>query len=125
MQHFENNLCLRLNITNHYDNIFIGIIRYKVIILNVLPDKSFIRVILIHRIASVFPDRYDRLSMGGYILLFQTASEFATILPILSQEYHFDTDLYEYDDPIEGTCWNSRLYLISSDDALMMVYPAE
>ncbi len=63
--------------------------------------------------------------MGGYILLFQTASEFATILPILSQEYHFDTDLYEYDDPIEGTCWNSRLYLISSDDALMMVYPAE
>lgn len=67
-------------------------------------------------------------SMGGYLLYFPTAEDFETSLTALVDVYRFDPWIDEYDDllweePDTGYVWKKRLYMLSSDDSLLMFYP--
>ncbi len=67
-------------------------------------------------------------SMGGYLLYFPTEEDYKTSLSTLAKVYYFDPWIYEFDDSIweeqnVGYVWKRRLYLLSSDDALVMIYP--
>lgn len=67
-------------------------------------------------------------SMGGYLLFFPTEEDYKSSLGTLAEVYHFDPWIYEFDDSIweeQNTdyLWKKRLYLLSSDDALVMIYP--
>ena len=67
-------------------------------------------------------------SMGGYLLYFPTEEDYKTSLRTLAEVYRFDPCIYEFDDsiweePKSGIVWKRRLYLLSSDDALVMFYP--
>ena len=69
-------------------------------------------------------------SMGGYLLYFPTAEDFETSLTALVDEYRFDPWIDEYDDFLwedlnMGCAWRKRLYILSSDDVLLMVYPMQ
>ena len=67
-------------------------------------------------------------SMGGYLLYFPTENDYQTSLNTLAEVYHFDPWIYEFDDllweePNTDYVWKRRLYMLSSDDALLMIYP--
>ena len=67
-------------------------------------------------------------SMGGYLLYFPTENDYQTSLNTLAEVYHFDQWIYEFDDllweePNTAYVWKRRLYMLSSDDALLMIYP--
>lgn len=67
-------------------------------------------------------------SMGGYLLYFPTENDYKTSLNTLAEVYHFDPWIYEFDDLLweeqsTGYVWKRRLYMLSSDDALLMIYP--
>ena len=66
--------------------------------------------------------------MGGYLLYFPTEEDYQSSLNTLAEVYHFDPWIYEFDDSIweepKVKCvWKRRLYLLSSDDALVLIYP--
>ena len=70
----------------------------------------------------------ESYSMGGYLLYFPTENDYKASLDTLAQVYHFDPWIYEFDDSIweeqdTGCVWKRRLYMLSSDDALVMIYP--
>lgn len=60
-------------------------------------------------------------SMGGYILLFTEKNEYQKNKERISAYYNIDTEAYEYSDDL-GNGWCEDLYLLSSDDALVMLY---
>jgi len=67
-------------------------------------------------------------SMGGYLLYFPTEKDYQESLSTLAEVYHFDPWIYEFDDLLweeqsTGCEWKRRLYMLSSDDALLMIYP--
>ena len=67
-------------------------------------------------------------SMGGYLLYFPTSEDYQTSIDMLAELYHFDPKTYEFDDLLweeqsMGCAWKRRLYMLSSDDALLMIYP--
>ena len=66
--------------------------------------------------------------MGGYLFYFPTENDFETSLDALAEVYRFDPWIDEFDDflweePNTGCVWKRRLYILSSDDALLMIYP--
>lgn len=68
-------------------------------------------------------------SMGGYLLYFPTEEDYQSSLNTLAEAYHFDPWIYEFDDsiweePSVGIAWRRRHYQLSSDDTLVMYYPA-
>ena len=70
----------------------------------------------------------ESYSMGGYLLYFPTENDYKTSLDTLAEVYHFDPWIHEFDDSIwkeqdTGCVWKRRLYMLSSDDALVMIYP--
>ena len=67
-------------------------------------------------------------SMGGYLLYFPTENDYKASIDVLAEVYHFDPWIYEFDDLLweeqdTGCVWKRRLYMLSSDDALVMIYP--
>lgn len=71
-------------------------------------------------------------TMGGYVLFFGTSSEYSNLKNDIFEYYKLDEDLYEYSDVIaisgigkNSVEWVEELYLLSSDDALVFVYPRE
>lgn len=67
-------------------------------------------------------------SMGGYLFYFPTENDFKTSLDALAEVYRFDPWIDEFDDflwkePNTGYVWKRRLYMLSSDDAMLMIYP--
>ena len=61
-------------------------------------------------------------------LYFPTENDYKTSLNTLAEVYHFDPWIYEFDDLLweeqsTGYVWKRRLYMLSSDDALLMIYP--
>ena len=68
--------------------------------------------------------------MGGYILLFTEMQSYEKFHARIIEFYHLDKDLYEYSEMIgsaeDGTVqWWEELYLLSSDDALVLIYPKD
>ena len=66
--------------------------------------------------------------MGGYVLLFTERETYECYFSKLMECYHLEKNLSEYTERISGTedgrAWQEELYLLSSDDALVLVYPA-
>lgn len=64
--------------------------------------------------------------MGGYIMLFTEPQTYKRFISRIMEFYHLDKDLYEYSERIgETEEWQEELYLLSSDDALVLIYPKE
>lgn len=66
--------------------------------------------------------------MGGYILLFTDAETYRKHISRIIEFYHLEKDLFEYSEQIAGTgkdgsVWKEELYLLSSDDALVLIHP--
>jgi len=66
--------------------------------------------------------------MGGYVLYFPTTSDFRKDENKIYDAYHMDSNLYESEDVIwqdgmNDTTWKRKLFLLSSDDALVFIYP--
>lgn len=66
--------------------------------------------------------------MGGYILFFGDIQIYEKHISKIMEYYHLDKDLAEYSNTIEGTAgstiqWREELYLLSSDDSLVLIYP--
>lgn len=66
--------------------------------------------------------------MGGYILFFQNNSIHKALVAEVLDFYNLDSELYEYSDEIcncKNQIWKEKLYMLGSDDALVLVYPTE
>ena len=66
--------------------------------------------------------------MGGYILLFTEKQTYEKYFPKIMELHHLDKDLCEYSEQISDTEdgrteWCEELYLLSSDDALVLIHP--
>ena len=66
--------------------------------------------------------------MGGYILFFGDIQTYENHISKIMEFYRLDKDLAEYSNTIEGTDgstiqWREELYLLSSDDSLVLIYP--
>ena len=66
--------------------------------------------------------------MGGYVLYFPTMHDFSLSEKKLYQAYNLDSEMYESNDIIwkdeeTGIAWRRKLFLRSSDDALVLIYP--
>lgn len=66
--------------------------------------------------------------MGGYVLLFTDRETYENHISKLLECYHLSETLPEYTERIssteDGRKWQEELYLLSSDDALVLVCPA-
>ncbi len=68
--------------------------------------------------------------MGGYILLFTDAETYRKHISRIMEFYHLEKDLFEYSEQIAGiddgiVQWQEELYLLSSDDSLVLIYPKD
>ena len=73
-----------------------------------------------------YGSRRGSKDMGGYILFFDSKSSYENSVNNIMQFYRLDSDLYEYSDCIseeDSMCWKEELYLLSSDDALVLIHP--
>ena len=66
--------------------------------------------------------------MGGYILFFGDIQTYGNHIAKIMAFYHLDGNLAEYSNTKEGTAesaiqWREELYLLSSDDSLVLIYP--
>lgn len=69
----------------------------------------------------------DQTGYGGYLLFFPTPQDCMITYPKVLSHYGLDDDLNEYDDIIDTASsnqrWHEKLFLMGSDDALILVYP--
>lgn len=91
--------------------------------------------IVVERIAEIIQTLDDAYSasrsshdMGGYVLLFKDTESYAKAFPEIMQFYNLKELEYEYSDNLtEGRKvdkqWWEELYLLSSDDALVLIHP--
>ena len=69
-------------------------------------------------------------SMGGYVLFFPTVKLYEDCIVDVWDFYKIEPTLYEYaeyigDSETEDVQWIEKLFLLSSDDSLMLIYPQE
>lgn len=86
----------------------------------------------IKEVVSVLDKEYGECrnssDMGGYILFFGDTQTYDKFFSEIIEFYHLDKDLFEYSEHICGTEskdveWCEKLYLVSSDDSLVFIYP--
>lgn len=68
--------------------------------------------------------------MGGYVLFFNDKDTYEKSIDKIMDFYRLDRDLYEYSDCINevqagNQKWMEELYMLGSDDALLLIYPME
>lgn len=68
--------------------------------------------------------------MGGYVLYFPATDVYQREIGNILDFYHINPDSYEYLEtiggkPVNGVEWKEELFLLSSDDSLVLVYPME
>lgn len=85
-------------------------------------------------LAGVLDDAYGRNrkahDMGGYILYFPDAQTYEDTVVDIWEFYNIEPTLYEYMEYIgesesSDIQWVEKLFLLSSDDSLVLVYPQE
>lgn len=69
-------------------------------------------------------------AMGGYILYFPDSNSYNRDIQRICDFYKFIPDGYEYTDVLgmdekEGVEWHEELFLLSSDDSLVLIHPQE
>lgn len=83
-------------------------------------------------LAGVLDDAYGgnrkAHDMGGYILYFPDAQTYEDTVVDIWEFYNIEPTLYEYMEYIgesesNDTQWVEKLFLLSSDDSLVLVYP--
>lgn len=65
-------------------------------------------------------------SMGGYILYFPDTDSYEKWIEKINTFYGINPESEEYEDIIctmENVVWKEKLFLLSSDDAIVIVYP--
>lgn len=68
--------------------------------------------------------------MGGYILFFTDLQTYEKYISKIMEFYHLDKELFEYSEQIGNATdskvqWQEELYLLSSDDSLVLIHPRE
>lgn len=68
--------------------------------------------------------------MGGYVLLFLSEEEYELLHTKILSFYRLDVENYEYSEIINESMessidWWEELYLLSSDDALVIIHPKQ
>lgn len=91
--------------------------------------------IVIDRMGEViktFDDNYGAerscFDYGGYVLYFPNEQTYQENISDIFSFYHINMEDFEYSDTIgkgEGKEWHETLYLLSSDDGLVLIYPQE
>lgn len=86
-------------------------------------------------ITSVLDDAYgaDRgaFSIGGYVFFFPDAKCYTDNVSKILSYHHVNPDAFEYSEYIgervleDGLYWNEELYLLGSDDSLVLIHPQE
>lgn len=85
-------------------------------------------------LAGVLDDAYGgnrkAHDMGGYILYFPDAQTYENTVVDIWEFYNIEPTLYEYMEYIgesesSDIQWVEKLFLLSSDDSLVLVYPQE
>ena len=67
--------------------------------------------------------------MGGYVFLFLSEENFNAEIGRIMEHYNLNKDYAEYCETIEqsraddGLLWIEELYLLSSDDSILMIHP--
>lgn len=88
---------------------------------------------IIERIA-VLDDAYGKhrppYAMGGYVLFFTNEKDYNKMIGEISKFYNISLNEYEYSEIIGekligNTEWWEELFMLSSDDALVMIHPKE
>lgn len=88
----------------------------------------------IAELADVLDDAYGAVrkahDMGGYILYFPNAQTYEDTIVDIWEFYHIEPTLYEYMECIGKSTsgnieWIEKLFLLSSDDSLVLIYPQE
>lgn len=64
------------------------------------------------------------VDMGGYVLYFPNQQTYREHISDILEFYHLNADDYEYSEEI-GNGWRETLYLLSSDDSLVLIYQQE
>ena len=88
----------------------------------------------IREIAEMLDENYSghrgSRDWGGYILFFPTKEGYENQIEKILRYHHLDPALYEYEEII-GECaignvrWHEKLWLLSSEDALVFIFPEE
>lgn len=98
-------------------------------------QKKNVDSIVIERmreLSGLLDDRYGvcrgSADMGGYILFFHDSRDYEKCVSDILQFYRLDGELFEYSEQINknpafGMEWWEELYLLSSDDALVLIHP--
>ena len=86
-------------------------------------------------ITNILDDAYganrSEYDMGGYVLLFPNTENYSNCVNRILEFYHLKLDDCEYSERIGeqildgGRAWNEDLYLLGSDDSLVLIYPQE
>ena len=74
--------------------------------------------------------RRNSKDMGGYVLYFPDVETYENSIEDISEFYNIEPELYEYIEEIEerkseSIQWIEKLFLLSSDDSLVLIYPQE
>lgn len=97
-------------------------------------DKNVFVGDRILELAGVLDDAYGgnrkAHDMGGYILYFPDAQTYENTVVDIWEFYNIEPTLYEYMEYIgesesNDIHWVEKLFLLSSDDSLVLVYPQE
>lgn len=97
-------------------------------------DKNVFVGDRILELAGVLDDAYGgnrkAHDMGGYILYFPDAQTYEDTVVDIWEFYNIEPTLYEYMEYIgesesSNIQWVEKLFLLSSDDSLVLVYPQE
>ena len=68
--------------------------------------------------------------MGGYILYFPDIESYENSIEDIEEFYNIEPEMYEYMERVgenksESIQWIEKLFLLSSDDSLVLIYPQE
>lgn len=97
-------------------------------------DKNVFVGDRILELAGVLDDAYGgnrkAHDMGGYILYFPDAKTYENTVVDIWEFYNIEPTLYEYmeyigESEFSDIQWVEKLFLLSSDDSLVLVYPQE
>ena len=86
-------------------------------------------------ITNILDDSYGAnrgaYAMGGYVLLFPDEQNYSINVNRILGFYHLGIDEYEYTERVgetvldDGKIWKEELYLLGSDDSLVLIHPKE
>lgn len=109
-----------------------GILAEEILETNAFPKLIADRVT---ELTNILDDAYgaDRgaYAMGGYVFIFPSEENYEKNVSRILDFHHMEFEGYEYSDDIgetvleDGRYWKEELYLLGSDDGLVLIHPKE